>query len=56
MRAVDHAVETLYASHRHPVSAAQAATALAALVAHLPPSLDAGAAGRIGCSARPPRG
>jgi len=50
MRAVDHAVETLYASHRHPVSEAQAAHALAALVAQLPRSLDAGAmADRLHC-------
>ena len=40
MRAVDHAVETLYATHRHPVSEAQAAHGLATLVAHLPRSLD----------------
>ena len=43
MRAVDHAVETLYASHRHPVSAALATHALAALVAHLPASVEADA-------------
>jgi len=41
MRALDHAVETLYANHRHPMSEAQAAHALAALVTHLVPSLDA---------------
>ena len=29
MRAVDHAVETLYSTYQHPVSASQAATALA---------------------------
>jgi len=40
MRAVDHAVETLYADHRHPVSAAQAERGLALLAAHLGPSLD----------------
>jgi len=41
MRAVDHAVETLYSTHQHPVSSSQAATALALLVTHLAPSLDA---------------
>ena len=41
MRAVDHAVETLYSSYQHPVSGSQAATALALLAAHLVPSLDA---------------
>ena len=41
MRAVDHAVETLYSTYHHPVSAAQAASALALLAAHLEPSLDA---------------
>jgi alcohol dehydrogenase len=41
MRAVDHAVETLYSTYQHPVSAAQAASALALLAAHLEPSLDA---------------
>jgi alcohol dehydrogenase len=41
MRAVDHAVETLYSSYQHPVSGSQAATALALLASHLVPSLDA---------------
>jgi alcohol dehydrogenase class IV len=41
MRAVDHAVETLYSSYQHPVSASQAAMALAMLAADLVPSLDA---------------
>lgn len=41
MRAVDHAVETLYSSYQHPVSASQAAAALAVLAADLEPSLDA---------------
>ena len=41
MRAVDHAVETLYSTYQHPVSASQAAAALALLAAHLEPSLDA---------------
>jgi alcohol dehydrogenase len=40
MRAVDHAVETLYSSYQHPVSSSQAATALSMLSAHLEPSLD----------------
>lgn len=40
MRAVDHAVETLYSSYQHPVSAAQAASALRILAAHLVPSRD----------------
>jgi len=40
MRAVDHAVETLYSSYQHPVSGSQAAAALAMLAAHLVPSLD----------------
>jgi alcohol dehydrogenase len=40
MRAVDHAVETLYADFRHPVSTAQAEQGLAALAGHLTPSLD----------------
>jgi alcohol dehydrogenase class IV len=40
MRAIDHAVETLYATHRHPVSSSQAAHALATLAARLAPSLD----------------
>jgi alcohol dehydrogenase class IV len=40
MRAVDHAVETLYSNNQHPVSASQAATALAMLAADLVPSLD----------------
>ena len=43
MRAVDHAVETLYSTFRHPVSSSQAAAALAALARHLEPSLDAAA-------------
>lgn len=40
MRAVDHAVETLYATHRHTVSSSQAERALALLTAHLPASLE----------------
>ncbi len=52
VRAVDHAVETLYSTHSHPVSEAQAARGLAMLFAHLPPSLDAGSPGlehRVQC-------
>jgi alcohol dehydrogenase class IV len=41
MRAVDHAVETLYSSYQHPVSASQAAAALRLLATHLAASLDA---------------
>jgi len=41
MRAVDHAVETLYSCYQHPVSAAQAASALRILSAYLLPSRDA---------------
>jgi len=41
MRAVDHAVETLYSIYQHPVSASQAADALRLLASHLAPSLDA---------------
>jgi maleylacetate reductase len=41
MRAVDHAVETLYSTYQHPVSGAQAASALRILAAHLLPSRDA---------------
>jgi alcohol dehydrogenase len=43
MRAVDHAVETLYSTYQHPVSSSQAAAALALLARHLVPSLDAAA-------------
>ena len=41
MRAVDHAVETLYSSYQHPVSASQAAAGLRLLASHLEASLDA---------------
>jgi alcohol dehydrogenase len=40
MRAVDHAIETLYSAYQHPVAASQAATALAMLSTHLVPSLE----------------
>ena len=43
MRAVDHAVETLYSTYQHPVSSSQAAVALELLAQHLVPSLDAAA-------------
>jgi alcohol dehydrogenase class IV len=51
MRAVDHAVETLYSSFQHPVSTSQAATALAMLAADLVPSLDplSGLEHRLSC-------
>jgi alcohol dehydrogenase len=50
MRAVDHAVETLYSTFQHPVSTSQAAAALAMLTAHLEPSLDASRLGdRLQC-------
>jgi alcohol dehydrogenase class IV len=45
VRAVDHAVETLYSTHSHPMSEAQAARGLSMLVAHLPPSLEEGRGG-----------
>jgi alcohol dehydrogenase len=40
MRAIDHAVETLYSTFQHPVSSSQAASALRLLATHLVPSLD----------------
>jgi maleylacetate reductase len=40
IRALDHAIETLYSSRRHPVSEPLAARAIEMLVEHLPPSLD----------------
>ena len=40
MRAVDHAVETLYSTFQHPVSSSQASAALTMLARHLEPSLD----------------
>jgi alcohol dehydrogenase len=51
MRAVDHAVETLYSAYRHPVSSSQASAALAMLARHLEPSRDAatGLDDRIHC-------
>jgi len=42
VRAVDHAVETLYSEHQHPMAEAQAQRALSMLFAHLPPSLEEG--------------
>ena len=41
MRAVDHAVETLYSTFQHPVSSSQAASALRTLATQLGPSLEA---------------
>ena len=40
VRALDHAVETIYASRRHPLSEATAARGLSMLVKHLPASLS----------------
>ena len=40
VRALDHAVETLYAYQRHPISEALAERGLRMLLDHLPPSLD----------------
>jgi alcohol dehydrogenase len=40
VRALDHAVETIYASRRHPLSEAAAARGLSMLVNHLPASLS----------------
>src|SRR6185369_12089078 len=40
MRAVDHAVETLYSTYQHPVSTSQATEALRMLAAHLESSID----------------
>jgi maleylacetate reductase len=41
VRALDHAVESLYSSRHHPISDPLAAQAIEVLVAHLPPSLSA---------------
>jgi maleylacetate reductase len=41
VRALDHAVETIYAVRQHPLSAAAAARGLAMLLEHLPASLSA---------------
>ena len=40
VRALDHAVETIYSSRHHPLSDAAAAHGLSMLVKHLPPSLS----------------
>jgi alcohol dehydrogenase class IV len=42
VRALDHAVESLYSNRHHPFSDATAAGGLAALLAHLPASIAAG--------------
>lgn len=39
IRALDHAIETSYSSHHHPLSDALAAKAIGLLVEHLPPSI-----------------
>lgn len=47
IRAVDHAVETIYAPRRHPLSAALASQALTVLLARLAPSVTASAGERL---------
>jgi alcohol dehydrogenase len=53
VRSVDHAVETLYSAHQHPVSTALASHGLARLVEHLPLSssgdVDVQLAHRLAC-------
>jgi alcohol dehydrogenase len=43
MRALDHAIESIYAIRHHPMSDALGAKAIALLVAHLPASIKTGA-------------
>jgi alcohol dehydrogenase len=45
VRALDHAVESLYSNRHHPMSDATAARGLSILLEHLPASVDAGAGG-----------
>ncbi len=45
VRALDHAIETLYARTPHPISEPLAERAIRLLAAHLPPSIDGRAAG-----------
>ena len=45
VRALDHAVESMYSNRHHPMSDATAARGLSILLEHLPASVDAGAAG-----------
>jgi alcohol dehydrogenase class IV len=47
VRALDHAVETLYSARQHPLSAAAAEHGLSMLLAHLPRSLDADGAEQL---------
>lgn len=47
VRAFDHAVETLYSTHSHPVSDALASRGLSMLVEHLPPSTGGAAERQI---------
>src|SRR4030095_5493 len=47
VRALDHAVETLYSARRHPLSDAVATRGLALLLAHLPASLSTSGAEQL---------
>ncbi len=47
VRALDHAVETIYSSRHHPLSDAVAARGLSMLVKHLPPSLSTAGAEQL---------
>jgi alcohol dehydrogenase class IV len=47
IRALDHAIETLYSSSAHPISEALASRAIEMLVSHLPPSIDGPAPERL---------
>ena len=47
MRALDHAIETIYAIRHHPLSDALAAKAIALLVEHLPLSIKTGGTERL---------
>ena len=47
VRALDHAVETIYSARHHPLSDAAAARGLSLLVEHLPPSLSTSGAEQL---------
>ena len=47
VRALDHAVETLYAFRQHPLSSAAAARGLSMILTHLPPSLSTSGTERL---------
>lgn len=47
MRALDHAIETIYAIRHHPISDALGAKAISLLVEHLPASIKASGAERL---------